>query len=448
MRRAFALLILFGTNACAYYNGLYNARGLVRRAESATHEGRDSAAIGAWREAAAKADTVIARYPRSRWTDDALLLSGTASSLAGDCAHGLERLAQWQRHPAADGRGRARVTIARGACLVRLGDHASALDSLAPLVSHGDVTVARLAATWAARAALATGRGDSAANFARMARSDALDAELASAALASNRRALAERLLRQRAAEWRSLPGAHTVLRALARLDLASADSIVGRTQRGRASRLERARLSVAAGAWSEHAGDRVRARKHYERALEMTADTTVVGDAMTRLGLLDVRSAISIDDARSLLEHARGKTTATAELARVDTALRLIARLATATDTSGASLFLAGEVARDQVGSSALARTLFLGAARRHPASSLAPKALLAAAELSPDSARIWRATVRERYGSSPYAQRLDGKSVSPASLELDDRLLRQTWARATAIPDSASVATERRRP
>jgi hypothetical protein len=446
MRRAVALLTLVATSACAYYNGLYNARGLVRRAESATRDGRDTAAIAAWREAAAKADTVIARYPRSRWTDDALLLSGMASALAGDCAHGLERLAQWQSHPAADTRSHARATIARGACLVRLGDHARALDSLAPLASQSDETLARLAATWAARAALATGRGDSSATFAHAARSDVLDAELAAAALASNRPALAVRLLRQRATEWRSLAAVQPVLGALARSDRASADSIVQLTQGGRASRLARARLSVAAGAWSERDGDTRRARGHYQRALRMTADTAVVADVMTRLGLLDVRSAATLDDARALLDRATGKTVETADLARVDTALRLAARLAAAPDTTGASLFLAAEVARDAVGASPLARTLFLSAARTRPASSLAPRALLAAADLSPDSANTWRATVRAQYGASPYAQALNGTIVSPASLESDERLLRQAWLRATAIPDSASVASERR--
>jgi tetratricopeptide (TPR) repeat protein len=448
MRRAFALLILLATSACAYYNGLYNARGLVRRAESATRDGRDSAAIAAWREAAAKADTVIVRYPRSRWTDDALLLSGVSSALAGGCAHGLVRLAQWQSHPARNTRDRARATLARGACLVRLGEHARALDSLAPLVSHPDATLAQLAATWAARAALATGRGDSAVVLALAARSDALDAELATAALASNHPALTEKLLRQRATEWRSLSGMHAVLGALARVDHASADRVVQLTQGGRASRLERARLSVVAGAWSERDDDAQRARQHYERALRTTADTAVVADVIARLGLLEVRSAVTIGDARSRLERAKGKTVETAHLARVDTALRLAARLANAADTTGASLFLAAEVARDAVGARSLSRTLFLGAARRHPASSLAPKALLAAADLSPDSASIWRAAVRARYGTSPYAQLLDRKPVAPASLEGDERLLRQTWSRAIAIPDSASVATERRRP
>jgi hypothetical protein len=239
----------------------------------------------------------------------------------------------------------------------------------------------------------------------------------------------------------------HTVVETLSRFARASADSVVQLVQHGRASRLDRAQLSVTAGGWSERDGDTRRAREHYGRALRMSSDTALVTDVMTRLGLLDVRSAATIAEARSSLERARAKTIEPGELARADTALRLVARLASVSDTTAASLFLAAEVARDRVGGRPLARALFLRAAREHPGSSLAPKALLAAADLAPDSASIWRATVRARYAVSPYAQLLDGKSVPAASLDGDERLLRQTWARATT-PDSASIATERGRP
>jgi hypothetical protein len=447
MRRELGLLLVLTASACAYYNGLYNARGLVRRAETASREGKDSAAVAAWREAAAKADTVIARYPRSRWTDDALLLSGTSSAFAGACVHALERLGQWERHPAADAKQRARASIARGACLVTLGEHARALDTLVPFVTHRDETLSRIAASWAARAALSVGREDSVVLFARAAGSDALDADLASAAVASGRLTLAERILRQRASEWRSLAGMQAPLARLSRFNRALADSIVHLTQSGRASRLERARLSVAAGSWAERDGDAEAARRHYDRALRMSADTALVTEVVTRSGLLDVRAAVTIEDARIRLDRAKGKTVAPPDFARVDSALRLAARLAHAADSTGASRFLAAEVARDAVGAMPLARALFLGAAREFPTSSLAPKSWLAAADLTPDSAEVWRARVLESYGASPYALALAGTPVPAAALEADERLLRQTWTRA-AVRDSASLAAERRLP
>jgi hypothetical protein len=448
MTRSLALLVPLLVSGCAYYNGLYNARGLVRRAESAAVEGRDTVAAAAWREAAAKADTVIRRYPRSRWMDDALFLSGTAWALAGNCSQGLERLAQWQVHLPTGSGQRARASVARGACLVGRGEYALALDSLVPLVTDGDATVARLAAKWAARAALRAGLADSVLRFARKASADVLDVELASAALSSSDVPLAKRLLAQRAGEWRSVTAMHTVLEALARVDRPSADSIVALADRSRASRLERAQLWITAGSWSERDGDVRHARQFYERVMQMTSDTATVTRVMTRLGLLDVRSAITIADAQSRLERARGKMVDTAALAGVDTALRLTARLASVHDTTGAALFLAAEVARDRVGARPLALTLFLRSAREHPASSLAPKALLAAGDLSPDSANAWRATVRARYAGSPYAQLLDGNPVSPASLESDERLLRQTCDSTGSISDSASVASQRPRP
>ncbi|MGQ0713320.1 MAG: hypothetical protein ACT4PJ_06260 [Gemmatimonadaceae bacterium] len=448
MRGARALLILAGAAGCAYYNGLYNARGLVKRAESAVRDGRDSAAIAAWREAAAKADTVATRYPNSRWTDDALLLAGVSAALSGNCSHGLERLAQWQRHPQAGTRGRDKARVARGACLVRQADYSRALDSLTPVAHGGDETLSRIAAAWAARAAIAAGQSDSAAALARIAQSDALDAELAAAAIATNRIPLAERLLSQRASEWRALSLFHGALGALGNAGrAASLDAIVRLTADGRASRIDRARLQMAAGSWAERDGRVERARAYYDRAFEMTHDTTTMADAAARLSLLEIRSAATLEEARARLGRAKARLADSAAIRTADSGVYVASRLAAAEDSAGAALFLAAEVARDRIGSASLARTLFLRAAREYPRSTLAPKALLAAALLTPDSARAWRDMVRERYSASPYAKALDGDRVAPAAFESDDRLLRQTWG-AVVRGDTSSLASQRGRP
>ena len=52
---------------CAYYNGVYNARRADRAAERAMLAGDDSAATRNFALAAAAAETVLARYPRSRY---------------------------------------------------------------------------------------------------------------------------------------------------------------------------------------------------------------------------------------------------------------------------------------------------------------------------------------------------------------------------------------------
>ena len=448
MRRALALLTLVAACGCAYYNGLYNARGLVKRAESATLDGRDSVAQAAWREAGLKADTVFHRYPRSKWADDALLLSGVAAAMTGDCAHGMQRLEQWQAHPSRDARAHAKASLARGACLVRRNEPARALDTLTPLMANRDEAIARLSAASAARAALALGRDEDAASFAKIAGFDVLDGELASGALASNKPELARRLIRQRAGAWHSLSAVRPALQTLAHLDPSVSDTIVALAQTSRASRVERARLLIDAGTWAEQAGDLDRARRHYERALRTTADTGVLSSVVTRLALADIRSAASLADAQAALQRARARKAEGGELARVDSALRLATRLAEGRDSTGASLFLAAEVARDVAGAPRLARILFLTVARARSGSSLAPKALLAAADLTPDSASAWRAHARTRYGDSPYVHLLDGRPAMQSALDSDDRLLRDTWLGATARTDSASVATEHRRP
>jgi hypothetical protein len=190
-----------------------------------------------------------------------------------------------------------------------------------------------------------------------------------------------------------------------------------------------------------------VRARTHYERALEMTADTMVAADALTRLGLLDVRGASTIENAESHLDRTRRRISLPA-LAKADTTLRLVKRLATMSDTTGASLFLAAEVARDALGARGLASALFREVAAKYPASSLAPKAILAVADLWPDSAAALRSRVRASYATSPYVELLDGKPVTSQQLDRDNRLLRQAWARVMSVADSGSVASDRRRP
>ena len=72
MKRPPLLLTALLLGGCAYYNGLYNAERLVRSAEKAEREGRTGEASGYWGEAAVKAETVLARFPTSKWADPAV----------------------------------------------------------------------------------------------------------------------------------------------------------------------------------------------------------------------------------------------------------------------------------------------------------------------------------------------------------------------------------------
>ena len=56
--RALALVLsVFVGSSCAYYNGLYNAKRMVKQAERDERAGRTSAAADAWRLAAIHAES-------------------------------------------------------------------------------------------------------------------------------------------------------------------------------------------------------------------------------------------------------------------------------------------------------------------------------------------------------------------------------------------------------
>jgi hypothetical protein len=112
-------------------------------------------------------------------------------------------------------------------------------------------------------------------------------------------------------------------------------------------------------------------------------------------------------------------------------------------TDYTGASLFLAGEVARDSLGSLALAHDIFMRVPGTYGNSPVAPKGLLAAAALQPDSAESYLGRLREQYASSLYTLSLDGKDTPVIGrINRGDQLLQQAWTLATkALTDSLNA-------
>lgn len=115
----------------------------------------------------------------------------------------------------------------------------------------------------------------------------------------------------------------------------------------------------------------------------------------------------------------------------------RVVARLAAVDDLeSFASLglddplgwFAAAEVARDRLGADYVARGLFLAYADRAPTDPWAPKALLAAIQVSPEeSDRVWLRERLETHRDSPYVLAASGRSAAGFEAleeELDVRL------------------------
>jgi hypothetical protein len=85
--------------------------------------------------------------------------------------------------------------------------------------------------------------------------------------------------------------------------------------------------------------------------------------------------------------------------------------------------LFLAGELARDSLGSPGLAASLFRRLTDDWPDSPFVPKALLALIPLEPKAADSLRSLLVDRFAGSPYLAMIE-HGESPAYRELEDSL------------------------
>ncbi|HVX88172.1 MAG TPA: hypothetical protein VG940_04535, partial [Gemmatimonadales bacterium] len=144
------VLLLCATASCAYYNGLYNANDLAHRAEKAERDGRTFDAQNLWGQVAVKAETVLARHPRSKWTEEARYLVGKARERLGDCAGALAPLEIVVR-----GRDPARADDAAfrlSNCKAALGDVEGAGFAVERLLRSPDPAL-RAEAEWRAGAA-------------------------------------------------------------------------------------------------------------------------------------------------------------------------------------------------------------------------------------------------------------------------------------------------------
>jgi hypothetical protein len=89
---------------------------------------------------------------------------------------------------------------------------------------------------------------------------------------------------------------------------------------------------------------------------------------------------------------------------------------------TGDLALFLAAELARDSLNSSAIADTLLTRIEHGWPQSAYLPKVLLTRLSIEPDSAPALRARLAT-FTASPYLERING-IADPALLHLEDSL------------------------
>ena len=441
MRRLLVFLCL-AIGGCAYFNGIYNAREAAGKGDRLIRAGKHEDAAAAYALAAASAETVLARYPRSRWRADALFLAGRAAALAGRCEQAIGRLREFLATAEVTDRRRPAAALVRGRCLTEMGRHADARAALEPLERHADAGLRNEAALWASRAAFAM--GDAAAAERHLAGIDPVIAqwELARAAMAARDFVRAESLLALRADAGDLAPAAENAIVELwgaGRTD--GALDLVRRYGGSRADGRAVARLHLVAADLLIAARRDSLAAQHARLARTRLVDSLVRQEAEARLALVALRELESLSDVQAAMVRARQAGAGGAIWRRLERNLLLVEFLAGRPDDAGASKFLAAEVARDSLRAPGIAHALLRQVVDAAPDGPLAPKALLAAALVMPDSAAAYRTRVAARYPSSPYAALVQGDGAGVSTRGPEQELLRQAWQSAiAAFPDSAA--------
>jgi tetratricopeptide (TPR) repeat protein len=432
--KAARLLPCFLLGACAYFNGIYNSRSDERRGDALRRAGRDDEAIARYAAAAAAAETVLARYPRSRWADDALYLAGRGAAYAGRCEDALPRLDRYLERPRPTDLSR-RARLARAICYTRVGRQAQALSELRALLALRDRAIAADASLWAGRAALAAGDRAAARSFFATRGASVADWEMLPAAIADSDGAELEALIMRRAAagDWRGGAG-DNALRALAATGGVDAvDRVVARLDGSGVPFPMRMRTHILAADLAAESGREAVAQDHLARARRLGADSAFERAAAARVAALSLRGAPTLEALERVM--ASNATDARrSDSTHLEGGALLVRVLARRAGGGAAALFLAGEVARDSLAAPALALHLFRRAADAPGDPAAAAQALLAAAALAPDSASAYFTLVRTRFVGTPAAMLIDGRDPadSPEFEPLGTRL-RTIWAGAT---------------
>ncbi|GAC1651313.1 MAG: hypothetical protein NVS4B3_11740 [Gemmatimonadaceae bacterium] len=430
--------------SCTYFNAVYNARSAIRDGDRLAQAGRERESREAYALAAATAESLLARDGSGRWAEEAQFIAGRGEALAGDCARGGMRLHGLIDAGVGSLHQRSEASVALGACLARSGDYQRALTFLEPAVRSADRALARTAALWATRAASALGLTDKALQYAAVLPPADAEWERVFAAIRVGEYRKADEMLgaRARAGDLREATSS-----AVDDLWVAGQrGEAVGVLDRYEAAAQRRALPPGAAlGRLHLQLADRAArdgvdsiAAEQY-RAITADSDSAVAAAAGVGGAVVGVRRARTLDAVAQALD--RGATTPEGRqtLAPMRAARILVDAMVTRPDPTGASLFLAAEVARDSLHAPVLAALLFARVATDYPGSLLAAKGLLAAAAIEPDSAAVFAQRVRDRYTDSPEARFLAGGAPLPEAITaLQGSLLRAAWGAAVAVHDT----------
>jgi hypothetical protein len=430
MKRA-AVLSLLLLSGCVYYNGVYNAKRLSRAAERAEREGRTIDAHDLWAQVVVKADSVIARHPASGYVPQVQLLRARALGRNDQCADAAPALRQ--AIPAVTDSEAVRLaTFELARCLAVLGDVEGAADAYGRLRDVADpamrnearfqyVRALRLAGRYREALEAASGLSDPRLAYERMVALAGTGPSAGAISLADSAIARADT-----AAPWDSL------LSAGGRRDATAISALVDRlVQMPTATPAMKSRWLLDDGI-RLMAVDSARGDRRLTEAALAGGTTEFAGLARLRRALAALSRARSSAELAPVIDTLQALQDVNGARSEAATLLNPVTRVRAALDSAAAStphadlaLFLAGEIARDALGSPSLAEALFRRVVDERAASPYAPKALLALHHLSPEAVPAFDSLISARYAGSPYVTALRGES-GPELRSLEDSLAR----------------------
>ena len=170
--------------------------------------------------------------------------------------------------------------------------------------------------------------------------------------------------------------------------------------------------------------------RAHLNAVRRLATDSLADGEAASLLTLIALSPLSRLEDVAATVRRNATAGRSGALQRRLEDNVLLVELLANRTDPSGASLYLAAEVARDSLRAARLATQLFRRIDLTVQGAVLAPRGLATAASLDADSAAAFRARLRERYPRSPWTLALDGANPGDfPAYEAAEATLRVAW-------------------
>ncbi|HMG19402.1 MAG TPA: hypothetical protein VK573_11800 [Gemmatimonadales bacterium] len=426
MRRTLALLLALPSAGCAYFNSMWTAERHAKDARLSERRGQISEARSQWALAAAKAERVVIRHPRSRWADDALTLQAEGLARSGGCEEAAAAIAR-VRASVKNQALRERAELADAECALAASHPVQAAAALTlPLASKDDARRSRAEYFAGRAAALRLDHAAAVIHFERSKQPEALAAR-AHALLAAGRSAEAAAVLEALIAPQFETERADLLAQMAsaggAEVASASLDRLLARGKRILFQ--EQARLLIAdADRRLAHADYDEAAARYRRAALVAPAATNEAGMASVGQQRVLIARAMQRSDLKPI-EAELARLSAEPGVATAKPLLDLVRRAMRMGETPGAS-FRAAELARDSLGAPALAGQLFVEVAARDTASLYAPKALLAAIPMLPERRDSIAAILDTRYAASPYTHAFHGEpSVAYAAAE--DSLARE---------------------